>query len=263
VAYQAIREPAQLPEAGTQLGEDLRMDMKMTILKQLRDVTDLACDVAAFANTAGGVLLVGAHEHPKDSGILNAYVPMTFAQTQVIATMLADALRQCSPVPIAEARPIQVKEDSDKYVLAINCDPYAAPPIGVSMSEQQGGEKWWAFPVRRGKDNHNLRPEELATIMEPRLRRILLQIEQIPRGGPDNYRYALIHGEKSVQPFYILDIDILASAMLLRRHPDQLRVVIPLDAIRMIWIEMSLGAMNIGIHGNIVHVDKVGLQFFP
>jgi hypothetical protein len=85
-----MREPEELPKEGAKLGEDLRFDMKMTVLNRLlkqpgadesnmspSGVTELARDVAAFANTAGGVLLVGANELSRSPGVLHAYVPMT------------------------------------------------------------------------------------------------------------------------------------------------------------------------------------------
>jgi predicted HTH transcriptional regulator len=155
VAYTPIVE--DLPEPGP-LPEGLRFDMKMELKEQIdkkpieQQVEDLACDVAAFANTAGGVLLIGAHEHPKDSGILHTYKPITQPDAMLVFEALKKASDLCSPKPIADARPIPLRNGSG-FVVAINCDPYAAPPIGVAKSGQGGGEKWWAFPARRGRHN--------------------------------------------------------------------------------------------------------------
>jgi hypothetical protein len=92
LTYKRIFETLQLPSLGP-LPEDLRFDMKGMLKKDVE--TNLANDVAAFANTLGGVILVGAHEQP--SGELRAWVPMTFADADGLGASLTKALDLCSP----------------------------------------------------------------------------------------------------------------------------------------------------------------------
>lgn len=260
MAYKPILDSSQLPPIGP-LAEDLRFDMKLKVAGQIGAEADLATDVAAFANTAGGVLLVGANEHPPNSGILGAYVPMRYAAAQEIGERLKRALALCSPKPIAEAKPIGLTDGSG-YVVAINCDPYAAPPIGVAQPGQGGGEKWWAFPARRGRDTHNLRPEELATIMEPRLRRMLFMLDRLPKSDTTGLAIARFHSVSgTVATYFVVSIDVERSAVLLRSTQEPQEVFIPLDAVRMIWREIAPGFAHVSIDGSIVVTSSRQLQF--
>ncbi|MBX3159194.1 MAG: ATP-binding protein [Deltaproteobacteria bacterium] len=260
MSYRPFFETSQLPSPGP-LAEDLRLDMKMMVAGQLENAA-LASDIAAFANTAGGVLLVGAHEHPKDSGFLHAYVPLTHAEANDVGTQVKQALGLCSPRPIAEAKPVALA-DGSRYVVAINCDPYAAPPIGVAQPGQRGGEKWWAFPVRRGRDTHNLRPEELATIMEPRLRRMLLLLDRIPRVA-QNRSVARFHSSSGrAPPYFIVSFDAERSSVRLRGTQDPQEVVIPLDAVTMVWMEPGAEIYHVSLRGSIVETSTRELQFHP
>ena len=124
MAYRPIFDTSQLPKLGP-LPEDLRFDMKMMLAKPIGE-SALAGDVAAFANTVGGVLLIGAKEAPNGSGILSNYEPMPYSEAVSIGTILKNALRLCSPKPIAEAKPVALEAQTDKFVVAINCEPFAA-----------------------------------------------------------------------------------------------------------------------------------------
>jgi hypothetical protein len=261
MAYKPLLEHSQLPSLGP-VSEDLRFDMKMVLTNQVDD-SALACDVAAFANTSGGVLLIGAHEHPKDSGILSAYVPMSYAETREIADKLKRALRLCSPKPIVEAKPVEMDPTKDEYVVAINCDAYTAPPVGVCQSNQSGGEEWWAFPTRRGRDNRNLRPEELAMVMEPRLRRILLLLDRLPRFLPENIRRVCFHskhGSGDPPTYDIVSIDTDVSSMRIRSTQNAREVIVPLDALRMIWQDTTRGMFHVSLDGDLRQTNT-GVEF--
>jgi hypothetical protein len=242
MAYRRTDTAADLPvQAGATpapVPEDLRFDMKMAVSNQIGDQGDQACDMAAFANAMGGVLLVGAHEHPRNSGILHAYVPVDQAEAQQICESYEQALSLCSPRPVIDAKPVELVVGQGRYVVVVNCEPYAAPPIGVAQPGQGGGEKWWAFPARRGNDNHPLRPEELATIMEPRLRRIALQLERLPVRNPTFY-----FSNNEWRNLRIVEIEHEASAVRLETtdRTNASSLMLPLDAIEMIWRDDSLG----------------------
>ena len=269
VAYNPIRETWQLPLKGP-LPEDLRFDMKME-LKERTDkksieqrIEDLACDVAAFANTVGGVLLVGAYEDPP--GTLKDYVPMSSSDAHAVGDALKRALELCSPKPIAEAKPIAL-HDRTGFAVAINCDPYAAPPIGVEKpvpgGGRSGGAKWWAFPARRGRDNPNLRPEELATIMEPRLRRMTLLLDRIPTYPTEHRRRARFRCRAgSVNDMDILSIDANASSLRLIGLQKPFELVLPLDAVRMIWRDANTTMFQVSIDGKIQETND-GYEFIP
>lgn len=262
MAYKPIVDTSQLPPEGP-MAEDLRFDMKLKVAGQLGAEVDLANDVAAFANAAGGVLLVGANEHPPNSGILDAYVSMNHAAAQEIGERLKRALALCSPKPIAEAKPIGLADGSG-YVVAINCDPYGAPPIGVAQPGQGGGEKWWAFPARRGRDTHNLRPEELATIMEPHLRRMLFLLDRLPKSDPTRHAIARFHSASgTVATYFVLSIDAERSSLRLQSTQDPQEVIIPLDTVRMVWRELDDQIAHVALSGSVVVTSTRELQFHP
>ena len=262
MAYRPLFESSQLPPTGP-LGEDLRFDMKLQIAAKIGANEDLASDVAAFANTAGGVLLIGAHEHPPNSGNLHAYVSMNHADAHAIGDKLKQALSLCSPRPVAEAKPIALLDGSG-YVVAINCDPYGAPPIGVACPGQGGGEKFWAFPARRGRDTHNLRPEELPTIMEPHLRRMLFLLDRLPKSDPTKLAIARFHSVSgTVAAYFVVSVDVERSSILLRSTQEPQEVVIPLDTVRMIWREVDPAFAHVSIDGSIVVTSSRQLQFSP
>lgn len=262
MAYRPLFETSQLPPIGP-LGEDLRFDMKLKVAGQIGAEADLATDVAAFANTAGGVLLVGANEHPPNSGVLGAYVPMNHAAAQEIGERLKRALALCSPKPIAEAKPIGLTDGSG-YVVAINCDPYGAPPIGVAQHGQGGGEKWWAFPARRGRDTHNLRPEELATIMDPHLRRMALLLDRLPRPDLNRPRIARFHSASgAIASYFVLSVDAERSSLRLKSTQDPQEVIIPLDTVRMVWRELDDQIAHVALSGSVVVTSTRELQFRP
>jgi hypothetical protein len=178
--------------------------------------------------------------------------------------MLKRALeQQCSPVPIAESRAIRREEG--KYVVAINCEQYAAPPIGVAQAGQGGGEKWWAFPARRGRDNRNLRPEELVTIMDPKLRRTVLLLERIPALQANSPPIATFHSRQDPndngRSLHIVLIDHEASCMRLRTVQQITEFLVPLDAVRMIWKDPDYGIFHVSLDGRLIETNS-GLRFF-
>jgi hypothetical protein len=163
------------------------------------------------------------------------------------------ALDLCSPRPVIDPKAI-VSRDGSGFVVAINCDAYAAPPIGVAKLGQDGGEKWWAFPARRGRDNHNLRPEELATIMEPRLRRMTLLLDRIPplaaHDRPRRAHFACASGRQLTLD--ILKIDYQSLVLHLREAGKSLEVFIPIDAVKMVWKDLATRSFKVAIAGEIL-----------
>lgn len=247
MAYRPIYETAQRPAPGP-LPEDLRFDMKMAVPQALlgRDQPDaLATDLAAFANAAGGVLLVGAKENPP--GVLEQYVTVDHATAMQVVEAYQRATKLCSPKPVFDARPLPLDAG---FVVAVNVEPYAAPPIGVAQPNQ-AGEKWWACPVRRGNATHNLRPEELATIMEPRHRRISLVLQRIaPAPGDPHPKVQVLARAMTGQHFlWVMRVEAEASLLVLRRDTSQYDCYVPLDLVEAVWRHGVQGHLMISVRG--------------
>ncbi len=150
-------------------------------------------------------------------------------------------------------------------MVAVNVDPYAAPPIGVQRSDEKGGPRWWAFPARRGDENRNLRPEELATVMDAEYRRKLLRLVAIPRAT----------GESEPTPILLLNKGVYYAAALLRVDPDHgvayfkahpkwpnQEVCIPIDCMLTFWLDPSDGLHRIRINGSL-NDDRGKVHFWP
>ncbi len=260
VAYQPITEANQLPPAGQLFPENLRFDIKGLppglIVATDERLEDMACDMAAFANAHGGVILAGAHEQPR--GTLHAYVDIDHARALEIVDLYQQARNLCSPKPVVDFRPIE--RAPGVYAVAVNVDAYAAPPIGVHMRSQGGDRpRWWSFPARRGTDNVPLRPEELATIMEPRFRRLALQLGRIPVADGDAHSKAHFHfaGEINGNLFQIVSIDADGGAVQLADKNGD--CIIPIDFITGVRPHTPDRSYHVGIAARLtVYTDEAG-----
>lgn len=260
MAYARIDDERQLPAVGP-VPEHLRFDMKMEVAQALLatpDPVSMASDIAAFANAQGGVLLIGAKEEPR--GLLAEYVPVSLEQATKVVEKYQDALRLCSPRPVIDAKPLP-KEGG--FVVVVNCDLYAAPPVGVMQANQNKAEPvWWAYPVRRGNRTHNLRPEELATIMEPKLRRMFHLLRSIPANGPHGHRWITAHsGGGGNAHGYIPRIDEIASTFTLGFQAG-LEIQIPIDAVRFVWAD-AIQRHHVAIEGTLDETGVGGYTFHP
>lgn len=262
MSYRPITVAAQLPPTGP-VAETLRFDMKMEIAQHVlavgaRDLSALATDVAAFANASGGVLLVGAREEP--TGVLAEYVGVDHPTAIRVAEAYQNALRLCSPRPVIDPQPLAAPGGG--YVVAVNCDAYAAPPVGVHRPEENRAEpKWWTFPTRRGNRTHNMKPEELATVMEPRLRRMALLLERLPLvGGRASapMRCPYFHfADSNVRLFWIKAIDQESSALRLEEINEPHRpMTIPLDAVRWVWHDPLRGSYHVAVDGDLDTINS-------
>jgi hypothetical protein len=141
---------------------------------------ELAKDVAAFANAAGGSLLHCAHEDKKRRA-LGRYSPVTQAETAGIVNAYDFAIRdRCFPgISWSDAR---IALDHG-FVAAINVQPFPGQIVGVKVkgdkADGHGGDAY-VFPVRVGTHTRCLTPGELAMYMVPEVRMTIVALEAIP-----------------------------------------------------------------------------------
>src|SRR5260221_8145127 len=132
-----ITREDQLPHLGP-IRETLHFDMKAIRGAGQLD-KEMAKDVAAFANTEGGVVLVGAEEKER---ALVAYTPVLRDEAHAIVDSYLRAIRvHCSPSPVIDPR---ILNKDDGCVVAINVTAYSAPPVGVNSEKSKYA---WTFPV--------------------------------------------------------------------------------------------------------------------
>jgi len=80
--------------------ETLQLDFKVTV--EDADRLEMALDVAAFANTLGGTILIGAAEKPGHQR-LGRYLPLEERTAADLGRAYDEAIRdRCSPKPLAE-----------------------------------------------------------------------------------------------------------------------------------------------------------------
>jgi hypothetical protein len=100
------------------------------------DFGEMAKDVAAFANAAGGVIVVGVDHQ---NGAAQRY-PLSLAEANELVELYSQAVRdRCSPRPLIEPCAIDIgpepgKPPDERFVVAVNLWPYPDQPVGVTYS---------------------------------------------------------------------------------------------------------------------------------
>jgi len=143
-----------------------------------------AKDVAAFANSEGGTLLVGAFEDKK-CGVVTKYFPMPDEQAGEVRNAYSRAVGdRCHPPPLIAPEVIPVEDKG--FVVAVNVYPFPLQPVAVRVKTDKKleghGDDAYVFPLRVGVDTIYLEPEQLGMFMEPKIRRVALLLESIPEG---------------------------------------------------------------------------------
>lgn len=146
------------------------------------DFIELAKDIAAFANSIGGVILVEAQEAKRGNGRLKGYVPVSDTEAKQIRNAYNTAARDhCRPSPMID---IHILPKDSGYIIAINVLPFFSQPIGVKTKTEKGVSQkaidTWFFPVRIGVVTQFLNPEELHMLMLTSVRRAAYLINSIP-----------------------------------------------------------------------------------
>lgn len=246
--FHPISSPADLPQEGDQ-AERYTLDIKKEILPPFNPF-ELAKDVAAFANVAGGVILVGAAEDRR-RGTVGRYFPMPDADAKAIRDAFSEAVRDlCSPVPVVNA---EILARDAGFVLAVSVWPFPGQAIGVLREKEP---RTYAFPMRVGVDTTWLYAEQLPMLMVPSLRRIAILVDAIPVGA--RVRVSGADPKRSVA-FEVIGAAPLANVLKLRIHRnggdagkrrDPPEFNLPLDVIRSIWCDAA-GIWQILVEGDI------------
>lgn len=171
--YRKIHQWSDVPPAGP-LNADVReshgLDFKENASPE--KTAEHAKDMATFANTFGGVILLGTKV---DQGIVS-HPGISRAHAARMAEVYEQAAKDlCSPSPIVNAIIIAMPGSSD-VLLAVNVDPMIEGPVGSRSGKEQDA---WLFPMREGSHTKFLKPNELPMHMNPKLRRTLLMLDCI------------------------------------------------------------------------------------
>jgi hypothetical protein len=245
--FARIVSPQDLPAIGAR--ESPTLDFKRELAPDAPPF-EAAKDVAAMASAYGGVLLVGAVED-RATGKLVRWKPMALADAQrVVATVEQAAQQRCLPVPLVNV--VAIPHPDGDFVVAVNVFPTLDQPVGVRTKGDPSlgwGDDAYVFPVRLSTRTSFLRPDQLAMLMNPEVRRVIILLHEIPMGPSPRVveihfagfrRSAADVAQMSVSRFVLGDVILDENVVIL--HPTTgeraytgraLRV--PLDDIEAVW----------------------------
>ncbi len=179
-SFPYVEHSGDLPNFGTR--EDLLLDFKGRVNDD--GTFERGKDLVSFANSSGGVLLIGAAED-RTRGILTRWLPYTDQDAQKIVREYTNVARDsCSPQPFIFAKPISL-EDGTGFVIAINVRAHVTgQALFVKGQRHPPDEKpqvdVWACYRRVGDQNLEVVPTELPMLMLPQLRRAVILLRSIP-----------------------------------------------------------------------------------
>jgi hypothetical protein len=168
----------ELPRAQeTHVQERLWFDLKETYSP--KTLAEKAKDVAAFANSIGGALIIGAKEGPTAPDYSS---PLSTEYASSIENEFDEAVRSfCRPSPTVHVRTIPVPGAQTKAILVVNVEPSIEQPVAA---RHQTDANFWRFPSRVGRHTEFFLPEQLPMHMNSKARRAkLLLLRTIDDGG--------------------------------------------------------------------------------
>lgn len=218
-----------------------------------------AKDIAAFANSLGGTILVGVTD---TNGTLA--IPGVAGQT---ATQVKDiyehAALKCSPKARVDAVIIQLTAGG--AVVAVNVPPFPEAVLGVPGVVSVGGTHTeapnsWRYPVRRATQTDFLTPEQLPMYMNPAIRRAFVRLSALSTTAPvrvDSIHHvgASASGPTTVVPvlgmLYVNSVSLEANALELGRgRPPSATCRVPLMDVVDVW-EHAAGSWAIRLSGQL------------
>lgn len=233
---QAVRTATDLPAVGSS-HEYVRMEFKKRIDTQ--KPLELAKDVAAFANSVGGTILVGA---ARDGERLGQYVPLPKGDSQATLMAYDLAVRDlCSPKPLVELH--EIAKDGG-FLVAANIWAFPAQPVGIAVDGKSvATSKHFFFPYRSGAHVVAILPEQLPMMMLPDVRRTAILLSQIPLTERGNIvLHGLPNNPGATLPFRMrvrLDLDpeslTLRNTVHFTNLDSNTSIAIPADTITCIW----------------------------
>lgn len=186
--FKFIQYEHELPPEGPVSAESReRADLDLKSEAKSEASLEHAKDIALFANSLGGHVIVGASD--KDSKFV--YHGLRNQQFNEVRDTYERAGKSCSPPIGVDCVPINLK--SGKTIVVVNVPPYAEQIVGspafVRRRREDGSQEYikaehgWRYPMRIGSQTHDLKAEELPMYMNPQVRRSYLRLMGIPNRG--------------------------------------------------------------------------------
>lgn len=186
-----------------ELGEDGRLELKSIAFSGLKwkgpDRDDLAAEIAAMANTKGGLVLLGVDDKTKEvTGI--KLENLDIAET-IVRDLLNDVLE---PPLIADVRKLRLPDSSGGEQQLIRID------VSQSLFVHRCKGRYW---VRVGSSKHEMTPEYLGRLMQQRSQARLIRFDEqiVPGTTVRSLAKELIDRYRS--PNSDIDADLFASKL--------------------------------------------------
>jgi Putative DNA-binding domain len=238
--FAPITDPTHLPSEGagyeTTLIDIKGLDPKSPVGGRFTYASsEIAKDVAAFANALGGTILIGAHEDRK-RGVLGKYCPLTDEEAKIATKTIDGAiLTHCSPRPTHLTTRIK---SGGGFVVAVNIFPFIGQLVGYADSNEDG--RAFRFPCRVGAETSWIRPEQFAMYMIPLVRRTIVLLEGIT---PKNHANVAItvNGTLTYRSGFFMEVRadwnvaVFMAAKVSATEKSRKAVHIPLDQIKSVF----------------------------
>jgi hypothetical protein len=216
----------------------------------------MAKDIAAFANYVGGTILVGASEQPDGTATFHGIDRQRV--TDLAAGYEMAARDKCRPRPLATPDPIELP-GVDRVVLAVNVDPFSLGPVGAMfVGRNRTGEPTtsdgWRFPMRVGKHNVPLQPDQIAMFMEPRIRRTVTLLEKVQLGADvwvfwNAYTDQQLRTKMGETTLAMAGVDVQGNVLALGAKGTKVATIhVPLDDVDAVWTEVH-GSTSVRVTG--------------
>jgi len=249
--YTPIRAASDLPREGPiGRGSSERHDLDFKAYASKERLAEHGKDIAAFANTLGGTILVGAAEVGGTlsfAGVSSEQSNPTIKQTpgEVVRYYEQAAQTMCMPRPHVETVVLRYGEVE---LVAINVEPY----VGVIATKAYVDgpdkslrvvERAWRYPYRVGSQTEFYDPGELWMYSDPSVRRATILLSQIPDNAIVwvSYEELLQRGQTQRIP-----TRRVAEGLVLEESKNRVtmeilksRVAVPLRDIRDVWPEVE------------------------
>jgi len=167
--------------------EDDHLEFKRELLNSKKapralddEKEDFLADLVAFANTAGGLILVGIEEDPQ--GRASGLAPITGDEARKLANAIRDlAVAHIKPGTInLEVVPFQMRDDGSEWIVVVRVPEGIDRPYMSRYRDQT----WMSFTMRAGSRKRAMAYEEikqgfLSDPQQTRIAQILGEIESI------------------------------------------------------------------------------------
>jgi len=241
--FNRIALAADLPPIGAHESPTLDFKGASTIASGANGLFDAAKDIASMASAYGGVLMIGAIED-STTGELSRWRTMTQQDAQAVRAAYEQVARdRCVPVPLVD--PVVIPHPAGDYVVAVNIFPVLHQPVAVKTKNEPGHGRpvdTWFYAVRLSTHAIEFKPDQLAMLMNPQIRRILILLENIPASARNNVLAAWVGhtlntsgAHMATAPVSIVKIDLDSNALHLKDIGTSQVDQVPLDDVETVW----------------------------